>query len=781
MAQIDDFLREAASGRPVHFSLFGAQGDGKSSLLNVVVEMARARGLLSVKLALSEALVQTGLDFYKAVYDAALQALIDMGHLVADGELMRAWTLQTCLGEPPSKPDVQPLELGMLAAAGLHGRMVGEVPTQLIQRDLKRFLSLGPVPLQGLVLCLDSAHWLGDNRDLAPSLLQLADATPLLTIVTAAEASGDLQEAAPRAWAQIEVKPFTQPVQVLDAVAKPLESADETLVVEPPTPLTAADILQLTGGGPYEVNLVCHFIWEAIRHGEQDSFELSPAVIERVAAELEEKGRHQASPEIATLSGLPATELRTLVLLAPFEELTTHQIALVRLLLRDFGDSDLTDAEDAIGQELSALQERGLVQIEQDRFKLTGGRDARVYLRYAAKRVSPSSELRFGRDYPRTVASRCATALAGAVLGESYEGARLFRRGRPREIGQSAAGRLLESLGRAADEGDLVGLGTVLGGWVGPAEMQKHSGCGFWLMGLTMQVGVHEVEHVELVAGPDGGDPSELQAAGQNWLEENRELLAKYGAQDAELRCHQISWELLASALSYWLLAAMSQVAFFLYRAGSNELAEDVLTAVLHQCEPLIGAEPLDPLLRTQVANVLSRRGFMAATRGDWQAASELLEQSATMALTEGWLLDYNRAYVCAMRGQIADAIRLIESAVERLEPDSGLVVLHAFMPTPDEWIPPDPLWNVVEVQGAWVGRFLELQRCVIRARSSEDSRAALESAVRTLSPSAPMALIRLAGWATLTSRAAQRGERPVRARSPGGSLRRSRGPPVGG
>ena len=35
LAQIDEFLREAASGRPVHFSLFGGQGSGKSSLLTV--------------------------------------------------------------------------------------------------------------------------------------------------------------------------------------------------------------------------------------------------------------------------------------------------------------------------------------------------------------------------------------------------------------------------------------------------------------------------------------------------------------------------------------------------------------------------------------------------------------------------------------------------------------------------------------------------------------------------------------------------------------------------
>lgn len=166
LAEIDEFLREAASGRPVYFSLFGGEGSGKSSLLNGVAELACDRGFLAVKLALRSATVDTELDFYKALYDAALQALLEGGQLSADDPVTRAWLLQTCTGDLPSDREREPLELGLLVAAKVKGRMVSSVPTPLLKRDLQRLLSMGDERLLGLVLCLDGAELLDDNQDL---------------------------------------------------------------------------------------------------------------------------------------------------------------------------------------------------------------------------------------------------------------------------------------------------------------------------------------------------------------------------------------------------------------------------------------------------------------------------------------------------------------------------------------------------------------------------------------------------------------------------------------
>ena len=114
-----------------------------------------------------------------------------------------------------------------------------------------------------------------------------------------------------------------------------------TCLATPASAEPPADIRELTGGVPYEVNLVCHFIWDAIQQGEQEGFELSPAVIERVADEREEKGRHQASGEIATFSALRASDYEALVELAPYEALTTRQLALMRAVAQLRRDVEL--------------------------------------------------------------------------------------------------------------------------------------------------------------------------------------------------------------------------------------------------------------------------------------------------------------------------------------------------------------------------------------------------------------------------------------------------------
>lgn len=498
------------------------------------------------------------------------------------------------------------------------------------------------------------------------------------------------------------------------------------------------------------MNLVCHFIWDAVQQGEQGSFELSPAVIERMIAELEEKGRHQASPEVATFSALSAPDLQFLGEIAPYEALTVRQLALVRLMLDDYGEADLQAAEAAVHDELADLERKGLVHVERDRFQVQGGRDARLYLRYAAQRLT-DRKLHYGRSYPKAVTARCATELGRVVARESYEDARIFRRGRPHEVGGSVAGRWLDRLVGAAANKDIVGLSHVLGGWITPNDVLERRDATFVLLGLQLQVAVHDVEHVELIANVDGDSLDDIREAAERWVIENDDLLKKYDVQGVAVRCVEVPFDLLAAALAYSLLGIMCQISFIMYRDGANEAAEEALGATLKSSEDLVGSDPADPLVRTQLAKALHRRGFMAATRADWDVALERLEHSATMAITDGWLLDYNRAYVVASQGRFDDAVRLVETALQHFESHHDLVLLHAYLPTPDGWDIPGEHWNDVELQGRWIERFLTLQLHVLRASASAEARTDLEAALEDLGPSPPLPLLRLEAWARLT------------------------------
>lgn len=749
LAQIDEYLRAADSGRPAHVSLFGKADSGKSSLLNGVVDIARERGFLAVKLTLREAMVDTELDFYRAVWDAALQALIEVDWLDPTDARMMAWTRMTGTGELDTDAPGS-LELGPVVAAKLLGRMVSQVSTPLLKRDIQRLISFGSEHACGLVLCLDNAELLDRNRDLAPSLIQLADATPLLTIVTAAEAAGSLQKKAPRAWAQIEVCPFKHPAEVLTAIAKPINHRSDTLGSKAPTPETAVDIYHLTNGEPYEINLVCHFIWDAIMQGEQDAFELSPRVIEQVIRELEEKGRHEASPEIAKFSSLSASELRSLVEVAPYESLTTRQMALIRLMLEDYDERDLEAAQGAVCDQLEQLERHELVRTERDRFRLVGGRDARLYLRYVARRET-AHELGYGQSYPHALTKRCASELRRVLVGDGSDDFCLFSAGRPHEVGGSVAGRWIDNAVKAATGNNIVALGDAFGRWIPPADLLEHPDKTFLLVALRLQVGVHDVEHLELVVNAQSHDVDAARSGAIRWTDENRQLLSKYEARGLDVRCEVIDYDVLAASQAYELLRLGRALTYILYSGGGHEAAEELLAALLETSTKLAGENPADPLLRTTLADALHREGFMAAAKREWGQALARFDASATMSLTETWLLDYNQAFVRASQGRLGDAISFAESALNRYDSDCETVLLHAFLPTPADWVPPRNGWNTVELHGHWIRRFLKLQLHVLRATEAGQASEELKAALEDLGGSAPAPLLRLAGWAQLT------------------------------
>ncbi len=753
MEAIDNLLRDSSADSPTHLSLFGGEGTGKSSLLNGAVDLACGRGMMVVKLALTSTIVETEIDFYRALYDAALQTLIDTGRLTSDDELMGTWALRTYTGVSPAGPQEitqGELQFGLLIAAKLNGRMVESVPTPMLRRDIERLLGVGCGPMGRLVLCLDSAELLDENQDLGPSMTHLADSCSFLTIITAAETAGTLQAAAPRAWAQIEVGPYRGIGAVMDAITKPATNADGIPEINPPTPETARDIADLTSRVPYEVNLVSHFIWDAIQQGEQDSFELSPSVIQRVTVELEEKGRHQASPEIATYSSLSQADYSMLGRYAPYEALSLRELALLRLMLKDHNEDDLAQAETHIRTELAQLELKGVVILERDRFAIKGTRDARLYLKYAAKRHT-GDDLHFGDTYTWAVTMRFASQLGAAVSGDDYAKMLLFRGGRPQELGDDSAGSWAESIGSAAARGDIVALSEPFGLSLPTERIIGSDESSFLLSVVQLQVGVYDVEYVELVANGDGISAEEALDAGNMWLTGEEDLLGKYGIRVVERRCFEIPSETLRAVIAYGHLRLACGASYPVFRTGARSAAEGILGTVLEIAGKMVGSDPEDPLLRTEFANALSRQAFIASHRGNWDAAIDGFQSSRRMFLTEEWLLDYNEAYVRARQGDLGLACALGELAVAHHETGiAAQVLLHAYFPTPDDWATTNERWNLVELRGAWITRFLNLQLLVLRAIATGGEREELTSAVAALGVAAPPPLLRLSGWATL-------------------------------
>ena len=526
--EIDELLRAAAIGKPSHFSLFGPPGMGKSSLLNTVGQVAGERNLLPIKLELREATVESPTTFYVAVFDAALNALLECGALDKTAPIWAAWTEHTLLGNSDLDPSQSYLHLGLMMAARMAGKVVDDVPVSVLRRDLATISQIAESKgIRGLVLCLDSAERLDDNRDLAPSLMEFVQSVSSLTLVTAAEQSGRLQTVAPRAWSQIEVGPFQGPGAVVDAITRPLADAKDLELELAPTLRTASDIYLLTQGRPYEINLVNYFIWEAINQGEQGNFVLSEAVLGRVLHELEQRGRHEASSVVASIRNLSAKDLVSLGKLARYEGLTIRQLALVRLMLAHYDESRLVETEEEVADELKRFASLGLVNLDRDRFELSGGAEARLYLRYAAEKRA-NQTIGFEDTYARLATAACRKRLAELLVDSEVDRRLLGGAWSRREIGSAGSGRWLSHLADSVEQKNLSALNELLPSFEEEEPLGEFSERGGLLFGFALQVGLQTVEYADIAINVQQLSGDDARRRVDTWIDENRELLSKY-------------------------------------------------------------------------------------------------------------------------------------------------------------------------------------------------------------------------------------------------------------
>src|SRR5213594_4344707 len=94
LKDIEYYLELSKSKRPqfVHLALIGARSAGKSSLLNMISNMANRRGFLPVKISLNNELVENDALFYKEVLDSILTEGKKRGFLDSIRPSGNSWT-----------------------------------------------------------------------------------------------------------------------------------------------------------------------------------------------------------------------------------------------------------------------------------------------------------------------------------------------------------------------------------------------------------------------------------------------------------------------------------------------------------------------------------------------------------------------------------------------------------------------------------------------------------------------------------------------------------------
>lgn len=394
----------AHEGGSQHALIFGDERMGRTSVLREVGRtLASERDALSVQVDLVHSdLTRHGVA--RALISSVVEALVTEG-TDPQPEWYRAWCDRTHLR------DRSPMALRDLLVTGLAlaAEPPGIIDRAVLRRDLRALSGIARgLARSRIVVLVDNAEDLLEDTDLVEALIGALDDAGGWGLVLASGTAGPrhlVEAVSPclRRVQHVPLSPLWAPDKIRACFTAPLtsDSADRLMPAEDSQFLF--DVLRLTSGNPFEIALVGQHLWWACRQGEQEFYELTPRVLDRVLGDL--AVYTGASPELVAgakaVGNLAPDRIGPALDLVALRQLTTRQVAIARLLgvanrsvapnhtsrvSERLLQCSLDDEEARVVAELEDLQEKGVVSLSADgRFTVQGGRAAAIALKYQAR------------------------------------------------------------------------------------------------------------------------------------------------------------------------------------------------------------------------------------------------------------------------------------------------------------------------------------------------------------------------------------------------------------
>lgn len=382
--QIDYYLAQLSSNRQaINFALLGERAAGKTSLLNAAANIAEEKGHVVARIDLTEADVESPTAFWYKLFDEALHAVILQGHL--DGEFGPFYScyLNAVSGNSKAEDEQYRIFRSPEVFAQRQQGQPGWAPVHegLIKRDLRRLVEEVPV---GLVLLFDECDVLGAN----PSLLQqfrnvfMPLRGCLVGLAATPQLFPDLSNTySPiiRQFKSIEVGPFVESSQVSSCVeerlrllAEDLDVSDSDNWLSQVTGWGSAnsdkrqfvqEVLDVTGGHPHQVQLICHLAFRRFQLGESDHMWISLEVVNEMIEEIgltEDAGSRSVPRALIELSERERGELDLLARCSG--KATVEQLAVAAAIADPAGSWSAAAAQKRVDR----LRDAGVLTVSSD-------------------------------------------------------------------------------------------------------------------------------------------------------------------------------------------------------------------------------------------------------------------------------------------------------------------------------------------------------------------------------------------------------------------------------
>jgi hypothetical protein len=383
MKEIRYYLDHAkAADRPINIALLGERAAGKTSILNITEIEAKLRGCCTARIDLDEDDGASQMTFFYKVFDGIFTGTCQMG---AFGGLTGK-TFETYLNAvssfvvPEDKlfcPFLFPIQFATAMKAG-NGK--APVSDHAVKHDLMLIASELKRPM---VVLFDESNVLAQSRVLLEKIRNIFMNIPGYMLVLTGTPDlfpimDDVFSPIVRQFKKISVKEFDDENETENCVRKPLQKFSIPIEV---SKSEISDIHELSGGRPYEIQLICHLLFRRIQAKRANRMRLDLALLEELRRELERSQDISGRKVLSAVMSLGRKQLQALGILtqcdgrASFEQLWNMHYSF---------DGTGTFTRNQLEDEFKTLKAKGILTDTENLVSFAGDAFDSLYVKYVA-------------------------------------------------------------------------------------------------------------------------------------------------------------------------------------------------------------------------------------------------------------------------------------------------------------------------------------------------------------------------------------------------------------
>ena len=372
--------------RPISLALIGSRASGKTSLLNIAEQEAQDRDFRTVRIDLDESHANNELAFFSKFFHAIFLSAVSKGSFNGlGGKTYDTYLDMVTTNEVPEDKEFCPFlfPIQYAKATMAQSDSVGLLD-ESIKRDLQVIRNEVDKPI---IILMDECDILSKNAPILQKIrnifmhmegyMILLAATPQLFPLLDEVFSPIIRQ-----LKRINVQEFEDEDDTKRCMDNPLREVDidpDKLFSEE----TYEEVHELSGGKPYEINLICHVLFRHYQRNLQRRMTLNASVLEDIRKELDKSQNLMHRRVLQAIRDLSRSELKGLsVLCRAINNLTLNQLICIERVF--FGEGRHTSRK--IEQLYTTLKSRGIIAVdEDDRLIFCGDEFERIYAKYFAR------------------------------------------------------------------------------------------------------------------------------------------------------------------------------------------------------------------------------------------------------------------------------------------------------------------------------------------------------------------------------------------------------------